>query len=404
MSVKRALRLLVILALQAAVVLALLEVGLRLLRPHHRGLGALLYRATTETDFSVIDSLPELLARTPAGYRPCVEEHGYVLNSSSFRTPEYEVAKPAGAYRVLLIGDSFTYGVVPQADHWATALAQGLSSLDEGEPEVLNLGVPGTGTPFQLRLWEIEGRRLSPDLVVLGFFVGNDFLDELGNSPGWQGLSDRLALASYTYRALRNLLRLGRGRRGGATWSPAGAGVAGTGRDGGCGHELAGFPERFRGDQPTMAADLYAEIEAERMSLCLKAERWKFDLRLDRLAPLLRQLSEEVEEAGARLVVLLIPDELQVDPEVRAQAAAAAGRELEEYDLDLPQRELVRFFEANGIQFVDLLPDFRRRARDEALYIPRDSHWNRAGNRLAAERLLDLLRASRGGPGPDGLD
>lgn len=393
MAVKRTLRLLVILALQAVVVLVLLEIGLRLLRPHHRGLGALLYRATAETDFSAVDSLPELLRKTPAGYRPCVEEHGYVLNSSSFRTPEYEAARPAEVYRVLLLGDSFTYGVVPQADHWATVLAEGLSSLEVGEPEVLNLGVPGTGLPFHLRLWQIEGRRLSPDLVVLGFFVGNDFLDELGNSPGWQGLSDRLALASYSYRALRNLLRLG---RGGGEVRPPGEGVAGERREGGCGDELPGFQDRFRGDQPTMAADLYAEIEAERMGLCLTAERWKFDLRLDRVASLLRQLSQEVGEAGARLVVLLIPDEFQVDPEVRAEAAAAAGRELEEYDLDRPQRELARFLAAHRIEYLDLLPHFRRRARQEVLYLPRDSHWNRAGNRLAAERLLELLR--RGAP------
>lgn len=377
-------------ALQLLVVLGGLELILRLLRPHHRGLGALLYRATAETDFSAIDSLPDLLEKTPHGYRPREVDYGYVLNSRSFRSKEYETEKSPGTYRVVLLGDSFTYGVVPDAVHWSTRLEAGLAAGSGNEIEVLRLGVPGTGTPFQLRLWQIEARELEPDLVILGFFVGNDFQDELGNSAGWQGQSDRLALVSYTYRAFRNVLRLGRSDfRSDAMVETGDDPVRGTRATGG--YELAEFGQLYREDRPTIAADLYRAIAAQRMEICLREKRWRFDLRFRRVVTLLKQLDAEVTANGSRLVVLLIPDEFQIDHGVREEAMAFAGKKPEDYEIDLPQEQLTLHLEGNGIEYVNLLSIFREKSRAERLYLPRDTHWNRAGNRLAAEALLEYL-------------
>lgn len=392
-AIQRAARILALVALQVLVVGGGLELFLRLLKPHHRGLGAFLYRSTVETDFSAIDNLPDLLGKTPHGYRPREVDYGYVLSSRSFRTPEYEIEKPPGTYRVVLLGDSFTYGVVPDAYHWATHLEDGLAAGSGNEVEVLRLGVPGTGTPFQLRLWQIEASRLEPDLVILGFFIGNDFQDELGNSPGWQGWSDRLALVSYTYRAFRNLFRLGRSDFRSDAMLEIGNGSR-EGKRAAGGYELAEFRQRYREDRPTITADRYRAIEAERMEICLREERWKFDLRLRRVATLLGQLGAEVAESGARLVVLLIPDEFQIDRSVREEAMAFAGKKPEDYDIDLPQERLARRLEGSRVDVVDLLARFRERARAERLYLPRDTHWNRAGNRLAAEALLEYLVSS----------
>ena len=50
-----------------------------------------------------------------------------------------------------------------------------------GRPvEVINLGMPAVGPGFALRAFEVEGRQLAPDLVLLGLFVGNDLTDEAG--------------------------------------------------------------------------------------------------------------------------------------------------------------------------------------------------------------------------------
>jgi hypothetical protein len=63
------------------------------------------------------------------------------------------------------------------------------------------------------------------------------------------------------------------------------------------------------------------------------------------------------------------------------------------WDLDKPNRILTAFLDASGIAYIDLLPEFRRRAASSELeyYLPLDNHWNEAGHELAAELISDML-------------
>ncbi len=382
---RRLRKLLTYVVLQLAAAGAVLEIGSRIAEPRHRLLGALVHRPATEADYAAADSLPELMRHTSLGFRPLEVDYGYVLNSRSMRTKEYQTTKPPGTYRMVALGDSFVYGVVPEADHWVTLTGLGLASRRGGEVEALRLGVPATGLPFYLRLWQLEGARLAPDLVVLGLFVGNDFFDELGGARGWAALKRRLIAASYTVRLARNLLRLARGLDQGlmATRDDSTRIRPEKG-----GYELEELSRGFDETKPSFSAEAYAAIEAERRSLCARRNLDVFEAQLAKVTERLATLHREVAAAGAELVVMIIPDEYQVDPEMLAGTSAA------DFDLQLPQRRLKAFFEERGIDHLDVLPVFRERARQERLYLLRDSHWNRAGNRLAAELLLRHLGAS----------
>jgi hypothetical protein len=89
-------------------------------------------------------------------------------------------------------------------------------------------------------------------------------------------------------------------------------------------------------------------------------------------------------------VVVLIPDEGQVDRALARRIARRSGFSL---DLDRPQRRLVPWLEDRRIPHLDLLPLFRRRheAGGPRLYRLQDTHWSVAGNRLAGETLADFL-------------
>lgn len=372
-------------ALGAGGALAVLEGGLRLLRPSQTGVRALLYQATLPTDYGSVHTLRELLDTTVIGYRPHTESAGYVLNARSFRTREYAEQKPVGALRVAALGDSFTYGGVPDRAHWCSLLEQGLVARSAAPVEVLRLGMPGTGPPFYLRLWEIEAARLRPDLVIVAFFVGNDFFDEQGRSGGWRGAVEQAAGVSYSVRLARNLLRLGRGLpRRDAT------GAEGQVYERG-GFELPGAEARDDESQPTLAQAAFVEIERDRLTLCLDSARLTFAVRLDRVLRILRELQAQVTRSGSRLTLLVIPDQFQVEPDVARAAAAKQGLALERYDLERPQRELTQALAGEGIDHLDLLPVFREHARRESLYRLQDTHWSRAGHRLAAEQLLAHL-------------
>jgi hypothetical protein len=384
---------------RAAVAVVLLaaatEIAVRMARPFSPGLRRLLYEASLPAEFAPIAALPALMETTVTGWAPFAERDGYVLSSRSLATPEWAEAKPAGTRRLLLLGDSFTAGRFPVARHWTTLAATDLAERTGAPVEPIRLAVPGTGPQFQLRLFEIAGAHLAPDLVVLAFFVGNDFFDELGGAFV-RGPLDRIALAlrarSLAWRLAGNVTRLASGLAPRPRSPDRGATDAVAGRGG---YEVAGFARDYDETLPSFREDAYRAIEAERLSLCVAREAGRFATRLARVLETIDQLDARVRASGARFVVMLIPDEYQVDPAVFAAAARHAGMAPADYDLDRPQRELARALDARGIPVLDLLGPSRRAAADASLYVPRDTHWNTAGHRLAAAELARFVAERR---------
>lgn len=97
-------------------------------------------------------------------------------NSHGFRgSREYRDPKQAD-FRVLFLGDSFTYGVGLNDDQTFTYLVEKILGARNLSVETINAGNPGKGTDYELRLLQTLGPELKPDLVVVCFFW-NDFYD-----------------------------------------------------------------------------------------------------------------------------------------------------------------------------------------------------------------------------------
>ena len=387
-------------AVQLVVVLVLTEVAVRLVAPHHRGLRMLLGTPAGATDFSDADTLPEIMSRTMLGFSPGSVEYGFVLNSRSFRTREYEPSPARGVFRVVALGDSFTFasGALPHEDHWTTLLEEGLNGVSDRPVEVLRLGVPDTGPAFQLRLWQVEASKLRPDVVVMAFFIGNDFIDHQGDcgvfGGGNRGFSGRLASVSVLYRAARNLRRV---------WSAGAdpAGHRGLGETPSPGRSIPGYREAFDPDRPTFNRERFVAIEAERMALCLRSEEEAFRQLADRTAGVVTDLADEIGRAGARFVVMVIPDQYQVDQIIVEEVLSSTGTRRADYDFNRPQRVLIRALESSGIEVLDLLPVFNRVSSGDALYRLQDTHWNGRGNEIAAESLVEYIDTGGTGGGAE---
>ena len=86
------------------------------------------------------------------------------------------VPRKTAKTRILLLGDSYAYGVgVNDHETFAYLLEQRLSTTPL-RAAVMNAGTGGKGTDYELRLFETIGRDLRPDLTILCFF-SNDYLD-----------------------------------------------------------------------------------------------------------------------------------------------------------------------------------------------------------------------------------
>ncbi len=87
----------------------------------------------------------------------------YALNSLGFRDQEYELRPPEGKTRVLMLGDSFTFGEgIPYGQRFDDILEKKLPSL-----EVINFGIPGYGIDGMYMKYIQVGRNLQPDYVVV---------------------------------------------------------------------------------------------------------------------------------------------------------------------------------------------------------------------------------------------
>ena len=96
--------------------------------------------------------------------------------------------------------------------------------------------------------------------------------------------------------------------------------------------------------------------------------------------------------AGAKLVVVIIPGEVQVDGALQDEVIRAHGRSSDQFDFELPNRLLAGELAQENIPTFDLLPLFKQEAGRARLYKPRDTHWNITGNRLAAAAIATFLR------------
>lgn len=346
--------------------------------------------------FARVTTLPDLLATTTLGWSPGAASDGFVLSSRSLPTPEYADTKKPGTTRVLALGDSFTFDRFPMSRHWTTLVARDLEQRTGAPIELIRFGVPGAGPQLELRLFEIEGARLAPDVVVLAFFVGNDFFDELGGSFV-HGPVDRVARAlrtwSLAWRLASNLFRAGRGLEPVATPAPPETDATSSASATRGGREVAGFADAFDENAPSFTEDAFLDVEAERLSLYRTDATLAARVRLERVVDTVELLDAAVRGSGGRLAVMIIPDQLQVDAELLARTAAHAGTIVAEHDLDWPQRALGAALAARGIPALDLLPASRR--ADGSLYRPRNTHWNGAGNRVAAAELATFLVAER---------
>ena len=94
-------------------------------------------------------------------------------NSFGFRDREYAKKKPPQTKRILFVGDSFTLGWgVPMENTYAKRIEK-LLNQSANHYEVINMGVGNYNTSMELALLKLKGLTLSPDSIVLFYFIND---------------------------------------------------------------------------------------------------------------------------------------------------------------------------------------------------------------------------------------
>jgi hypothetical protein len=291
------------------------------------------------------------------------EEFSVEVRTSSGRLRSRELAPDGGPVRVLVIGDSFTFGWgVEEAERYSEVLAGLLDAA--GRPvEVVNAGHWGYTFDQQYLLLRELLPRLRPRMVIQGVHPGH--------VPTLQGHHLELSPAGELVAARNEAITIDeRGAlRFRSDWlerPPLGLRLFGIAA-------RAVLNRRLARSQMTRELSLYDPAST------LFEREWGIS------RDVLRLTGRLLQAEGLPWVVALIPRDFQVSPEEWNSAAPPSG-----LDLELPTRRMAALLEGTGARVVDLLPDFRRQYSPQ-LYFKMDPHWAPAGHALAARALLPAV-------------
>jgi hypothetical protein len=301
-------------------------------------------------------------------------ENGLMTNAAGFRDGAHSAAKAPGAYRVVVLGDSFVFGSgVPQE---ATLTRRLAAHLGPGF-EIVNLGVPGYGTDQELLTLRRWGPGLSPDLVLLGFFW-NDVMENASD------LIYGLPKPRFTLEGGRLVPHPPAGFSAPSTFARIDASLASTSHlwsllENGLftAGRAAGGPAEERPVSVDLSLRDAAPSRAREFALT-----WA----------LLGAVRDEAASLGVPFGVFSVPPRFLAEPGVGARLLKVYDLPEDAFDPD-GFRRVREACEAGGIPFVDLLPGFRREAAAGArLFQPTGIHWSEAGQDLAARLLAPVVR------------
>ncbi len=309
------------------------------------------------------------------------------ISPLGLRDPRTAYDRPPDVFRVLLLGDSFVEAVQVDASQTVAArLEAALQAQSSRRVEVVNAGVAGYGTGQEMLLFEQEGVKYDPQVVVVVVFLGNDIGDnsyrhdpqcgEPSSRPTFELDSERMI--RVVPGALPDNRPDPRGflRSCCLLYNVFETGVLLKLNDG----PVRDQPE-FEDDGRYLVRSLYEKEPDAEME-----RSWRIT---ERLLGLMR---DRVRSENVQLVVVGAPDWLALDPaawqERMGGSRAASGR----YAPDQPSQMLSEIAGKMGVPYIDLMPALANASSAEPLYFPVDSHWTPAGHAVVAEAIGAKLR------------
>ena len=290
--------------------------------------------------------------------KPFSDNWNFKLNSKGFHDEEF-TQKTGDTYRIAGLGDSFAFGVVPYENNYLTLLESQLQG-ENLDVEILNLGIPSIGPDDYLALFVNEGLALKPDMLLLSVFIGND-------------ISDTKARTIQSYSYVASLLSY--------------ITTFNTNYEG----QIIHSQKIYCDDCPVFDEKTFLAIERARSFIYLEGNQ-KFLTLLKKTVYYLNQINAICKKKGIEFVIVLIPDELQINPQLQQEVIKRFYPEIKEgtWQTTLPNQKLIAELAERKIDYLDLYQHFAERPTEQ-LYRPRDSHWNIAGNNLAATIIRDYL-------------
>jgi len=299
--------------------------------------------------------------------------HKIKINSHGFNDREYPYEKPAGTFRIIVLGDSFTEGFqVPLEETFHEVLEKKLNQGGDGNYEVISLGMSAFGTGQEYLMLKNYGLRYEPDLVIVLMNEGDvetnsNKLHKYPHIPYFSLENGELVLnpfEPFERSALRKFL--------------------------GENSQLAHFVfERIKRATLTESTSIpytaytYSDYDS----------KWDEAWEITKL--LIIAIDEESKSNDAGFLLVKIVNRVQLNPsEFEEGLKKYSDTEGFNWDLEKPEKILRNFTKENSILYLELLPGFKEKyTKPTDFHYTYDAHWNKQGHALAAELIYEKLVA-----------
>jgi lysophospholipase L1-like esterase len=376
-----------VLLITTVVLCVILELALRLIKPQPTYSRLL---AMTGEQYAPGKCIPFTLRPGYTARQPSQEYPGkwvkVTINKRGFRGKEFSLEKKPGVARILVLGDSYTFGVyVADAETYPSVLESALNRRGI-KTEVINAGYADGWSPDEHYAWLVnEGLRYKPDVIIYGFFIGNDITDLAPKhwaSLNSQGLPERIENPDIYIDSL--------GRIRSKVPDAKTVGVNRVYRIPFLreSHLLVLFAQKFDDAKRWMSkqkvfwsADLFPFILKTKND-ALADQQQELFLRL------VKGMKNVAEREQAQFLMMEIPINFQLDPTLMRKLMGKQMPIARDYFA-----EIAPVLDGMGIRYLNLLEKMKANPGN---YYPRNGevHFNPSGNRFAGEQLAQYLSDS----------
>lgn len=323
-----------------------------------------------------------------------IQEGNALVQTNSFgnRDAHREKSKPAGCFRIAILGDSYCEAlqVAREATFW-NKTEQHLNLSATGQPayEVLNFGVSGYGTAQELLMLEHYVWQFEPDLILLAVLTGNDISD---NSLALSGNPNRPYYCLDEQGILQlddSFLQAPDFRKACLTWTQYKVAAINTSRVLQLVNHWKSRPLRAS----TRAEASIGESGLDSLVYQPAADaQWEQAWQVTE--KLIGRFKSVCDSHHAALLVVTLTNALQVDPQPVRRTKAQ--EQMHVASLDYPDQRIADYCRSHQIETLTLVPHFREVAERDGIYFHGfantslgSGHWNEAGHDLAARLIAD---------------
>lgn len=269
---------------------------------------------------------------------------------------DIEIPKPAGIYRILVIGDSFTFGpYLSNYDTYPESLERTLNNDFNSAKkfEVLNAGIASYDIRDEYEYFVDKGHKLESDLVILQV-LANDFLFKIDRARPAAEAGFKKVLKNSVKIGLRNSAFLR------SVW------------------DLRKFVKLKKEE---MAINNEREMENDKKECSEKPVLYANDISFQnnksQYEDYLNEFQKTVKKHSSKLAVLYIPSPNVCDQFFEKNDV------IEEFFSDLARKY--------GADFINARPRFKGENVYKVSLLPQNSHVSRYGNILIAEAIKEYF-------------